>query len=572
MALPADPKWPAGTLDEWYDTWRRVDGAELPLNTLEKSTEFNLPRGIEMIINSPKFMGEGVSRHAVHFDVSQDESNIRLTPGDNQSQLIDALMHRIDALFNEVSAAVLAKHPDSMFKIIVYDSPDRSGRAFSTKYLKPDQVLGELSYQLLTIARNYDQGIMGYSPSAMSIDIDYVWGWDGSIRGAAIQEVRPDSQWYQPSIRTYKNCLFASIYLLLHWRDNPRMLQDSRLLKSNTRKFLQRLELPATIKEDPCEIWVNKSMPQHEIFIADGHAEPLIRWRDLEAALPGEFVADLRDRNSSDSRAEDKWEKDTKILSSGATKERNLKIAAWDIETVTVSEKLQCYLSGFCAGEDATKVTQFFSAAGDSLVQMLDHLYDNRAEYSGFTFYAHNGGKFDLVVLLRDTLLKGYSKWRILTGRVKELNGRWINFALGTDDGKVITFRDSYSLMSQSLATLTREFGVTEKTKISGIGEASRVRASDLLNCEKVDAIKRYHATDCVGLLEVLKKFEKIVWDRFSMSITDFMTAASMSKRIFLKRYYSPRGCPVFQLGRKTDAYVRNAYFGGRNECFYIGK
>lgn len=610
MSLPTDPKWPKGTLDEWYQTWRRIDGSELPLETLQKSTEFDLPKGIEMISNPPKYMGPDVERHTVHFNISRDESNIRLTPGDNQEALINNLMARISALFEEVSQTVLAKHSDAMFKIVVYDSPDRSGRTFSTKYLKSYQLIDELRYQFITIARNYDMGVMGYTPSAMSMDIDYVWGWDGSIRGISVDDIRSDiiagnirKTYYQPKIRTYKNCLFASIYLLLNWQKNHKLLFDSHLLKSNTRKFLQRLDLPKEIKNDPnwafirticwkCNInlqvfdelgdvthtiWINKSFPLHDICIFDNHAEPLIKWTAIESAASKSLIQKLQTSNSTDSTSRNILETDTRIQSSSSPGKRDTKIAAWDIETVTQNGKLICYLAGFSTVSGTWQFLEGFSKnslekpSQNCLTQFLNHLYAHRREFNGYTFYAHNGGKFDLVILVRDTLLKNLTKWQILTGKIKELNGRWINFVIGAPDGSTITFKDSYCLMSQPLSSLTREFGVLEKSSIEDIGDASKVTLADLADSKKLTAIKKYHKTDCLSLLQVISKFEEIVWERFEMPITRFMTAASMAKQIFLKRYYSPKS-PVFQLGRQTDAYVREAYFGGRNECFVIGE
>jgi hypothetical protein len=78
---------------------------------------------------------------------------------------------------------------------------------------------------------------------------------------------------------------------------------------------------------------------------------------------------------------------------------------------------------------------------------------------------------------------------------------------------------------------------------------------------------------DVLGLLEILNKFSKSVYDACNgINITDCITGASLSKKHYFNSFYDKKEHPVWNLSAENDEFCRDGYFGGRCEAFYIGE
>ena len=73
-------------------------------------------------------------------------------------------------------------------------------------------------------------------------------------------------------------------------------------------------------------------------------------------------------------------------------------------------------------------------------------------------------------------------------------------------------------------------------------------------------------------LLEILEIFSKDVYEATGLNITDCFTGASLSKKHYYKNFYDKRKHPIYHLTRDNDKFIRNSYYGGRNEAHFIGK
>jgi len=72
----------------------------------------------------------------------------------------------------------------------------------------------------------------------------------------------------------------------------------------------------------------------------------------------------------------------------------------------------------------------------DCLREFVDtYLYNNRKQLDGFKLYAHNSGKFDTLLIIRECLLES-EKWFISEEELGalELNGRWLNLTIKSLD------------------------------------------------------------------------------------------------------------------------------------------
>ena len=257
----------------------------------------------------------------------------------------------------------------------------------------------------------------------------------------------------------------------------------------------------------------------------------------------------------------------------------------------------------------------------DCIEKWFEWLYKNRQMLDGYTLYAHNGGKFDVMLLLNDYILTKTSKWVLEEGTLIVLNGAYLSFCLTSKEGTpeeietishnstpldlkkkiskkkqkgfiedepmecLITFRDSYRLLPGGLKKLCEEFDVEHK-KISEVVNFDEVNINNCYGGElqkhrplsdekfKIELCNLVYCNyDVIGLLEVLNKFSDSVYKACNgINITDCITGASLSKKHYFESFYDKKLTPVYNLDSKNDEFCRAGYYGGRCEAFYIGE
>lgn len=159
-----------------------------------------------------------------------------------------------------------------------------------------------------------------------------------------------------------------------------------------------------------------------------------------------------------------------------------------------------------------------FDALIDQTIEALEAIKEP------YTFYAHNGGKFDFLFFIFK-----------LRGSVS-FKGRGIMEAkLG-----IHTLRDSFHIIPEKLAAYQKdEFDYTKLRR----GKRAQHRAE----------IIRYCQADCVYLLDIVKGFV----GEFGLKLS--IGQAAMTE---LKKHYT-----VEKFSEGWDAYIRTFFFGGRVEC-----
>ena len=198
------------------------------------------------------------------------------------------------------------------------------------------------------------------------------------------------------------------------------------------------------------------------------------------------------------------------------------------------------------------------------------------------TIYFHNGGKYDINVIIQQFLLSGTaesSKYVIDNKSKVYLNGRYAKFVVLK--GKIkLTFLDSICLFSMGLEACTGAKGFNvEHKKLTGNIDHRKVTIE---NYEEIMAIgmevngawgstgSEYLKNDVVGLLECLDKFGSDIWEDCGVNITKVISASSISKRIF-KQNYIRSEWPISLLNTDDDSFIRESYHGGRTEAFFKG-
>ena len=277
----------------------------------------------------------------------------------------------------------------------------------------------------------------------------------------------------------------------------------------------------------------------------------------------------------------------------------NNKIATYDLEA-TPNGNEDCFKAYRCSFswnvldelDNFIRIETKTFGGKECIKDWMEWLWKNRRVFSGFTFYAHNAGKFDLLMVLSEYILSNDDLWSIDTESLIVLNGAYLNLIIYHDEGgeegiSTLQLKDSYRLLPAGLDKLTKEFDVPHK-KLTGSVDfdemnidncfggkvntpTSKVFSSDLFRLELGNYV--YCNWDTIGLLEVLNQFKTEVYENMSyINITECLTGASLAKKNYFLNYYDQQNMPIYSMNEKYDTFCRKGYSGGRNEALYIGE
>jgi hypothetical protein len=332
-----------------------------------------------------------------------------------------------------------------------------------------------------------------------------------------------------------------------------------------------------------------------EILIYEGHSYALIpkeeggeiflkKYDKEEKCYKVEIVPDIRHKEQE------------LILSPNyeERKENKCRIATFDLETCDKENRefkgellrtdTEVYSFGYYDEGTLAKYHSRIKRRKDDDILSLFLLYLQYKVEGDVIIYAHNGGRFDNFLLL-SKILQSFN-WRI--EQYLESNGRIINMKVVFQKGKVkknFYFRDSYNFINSSLDKACRDFKTNTK-KLKDLVDHDLVNIDNCWTdsgyrdfpCQDEngkefkgdieDYTGRYLYNDCVCLYEIVSTFNGIIKSTYGFSIKDVLTNASIARRVWYK-YYNPDETPIYTLGRRVDAELREHYFGGRNECFH---
>lgn len=302
-------------------------------------------------------------------------------------------------------------------------------------------------------------------------------------------------------------------------------LKSTIILYNNLFQEIERFE-PVAREPNGKRVRLDKKVvrPPLEIQIRDNHYIPLLRYVDIGRPEPTD--EDLRkdeERRAAEEEARKEAEamkeavKITKRPDQFLSETLDTKIAAWDLEASpngTADGAHKCYAAGVAWYEgEEIRYESFWGL--DALPRFMDFLTEEQDRFHGYTFYAHNGGKYDLPMLMREALCND-TRWRIVPGSLIEVNCRWVNLAITSSKGKKITFKDSVAMLPGSLEKLCKDFSVVHQK----LAETVRHDEITIQNWNTFPQLPRYLEHDCKGLLEVVTQFSR---DVFQASSRDFV-------------------------------------------------
>lgn len=256
--------------------------------------------------------------------------------------------------------------------------------------------------------------------------------------------------------------------------------------------------------------------------------------------------------------------KDKKILNSE-------EFCSVDIETLKDTEEGQevPFMIGLGYYEKDNQIYRQWDGEETCVESFFTFLHKNLEKFNGKIFYSHNGGRFDHFILIRSYLAKEKSLFKLQYNNFIVASGSIITFAaVSKENSKMkIIFKDSIKMMPMGLGKLTDSFKVQHKKigdfDIRGKGESWKDHKKE---------IGKYLKHDVLGLLECVESFRNEVYNISAIDILQCLTAPSLAISVFLKDFYKDNLYPIYENPVLVDKILRNYYYGGRNEIFYMGE
>lgn len=248
-------------------------------------------------------------------------------------------------------------------------------------------------------------------------------------------------------------------------------------------------------------------------------------------------------------------------------------LVAWDLECSPDKDNIQTPYALGMAFKVNSEI-QYKSFWGlDCIDKFFNFVHKHMQFFHNYTFYAHNSGKYDALCLMRYYILKDHSKFAFQEKKSCCSDGRWLRIMLTSksDSKKQIKFQDSLALLSMSLQKACKEY----KTTHQKLPETVNHDEITLDNYHTFPQLENYLKHDVLGLYEVLEVHNKTVYQKSKgkVNMTECLTSATQAKKTFFQNDYNRWDYPIYKPPKDIDNYIRNGYFGGRNECFYqVGK
>lgn len=155
-------------------------------------------------------------------------------------------------------------------------------------------------------------------------------------------------------------------------------------------------------------------------------------------------------------------------------------------------------------------------------------------------FYIHNG-KSKFYLLLKHILKED----ELSIINFLEDDNKILNIELKNKNKKMISFRDSMNFLNNyNIYGYIKDFEIKEYKE------------------------NNIFKNDTKYLYDILNKVNNILIDNFKLTILDSLTSSSLSRKIFLNKYYEEN---IYKISSSMEHKFRKYYHGGRNEIFKIG-
>lgn len=263
------------------------------------------------------------------------------------------------------------------------------------------------------------------------------------------------------------------------------------------------------------------------------------------------------------SKGEDIVEEATPMMKKPTKTPKEYTLGVWDMETT--ADGVKPYMIGYMFRGGACRQIHGLDCVDEFLQVLAD-----KVPKGNTLMYAHNGGKFD-VVLIMDKL-RDCSFLKIVG--MLQRNGRFLKLRVKvlTREDVYIDFVDSYMLVPTSLDKACKMYGV-ENPKLGGVFH-DRITSENFAEEIISQNLEAYLHNDVKGLMQVLEAFDQNTYDivGFRPIASGMLTSSAIPKHMFLNKYLNDDELlRPWLLPTKTDVYIRKSYHAGRCDVFYRG-
>ncbi len=235
-------------------------------------------------------------------------------------------------------------------------------------------------------------------------------------------------------------------------------------------------------------------------------------------------------------------------------------------------------------------------SSSELVLKCIDSMLTSK--YNNYTFYAHNLGGFDSIFILN--ILKtanvnlGFDYYKLdYIFRDNKLLKLEIKVEIDSNTPKEsgyykITLIDSYNLLRSSLYNLSRAFELSiikgyfphKFVNIDTINYVGNTPSLEYWNEVSSEEYKKFYSKtwsvknecikylnkDLISLYKIMDTFNKFIYRKYGVQMTNCLTISRLALNIFLKNYLKDSKIPLIPESIYND--IKKAYFGGVTEVY----
>jgi DNA polymerase type B, organellar and viral/RNase_H superfamily len=289
-----------------------------------------------------------------------------------------------------------------------------------------------------------------------------------------------------------------------------------------------------------------------------------------------------------------------KLYKTGQEIISNKNFGVLDIETYKYNNEIsKVYAIGYTTIQERSNIKTFYMSKNkeslDSNILVLECINSLLVQkYHNYIFYVHNLGRFDVVFIQK--VLKEYN--------LHKKENYYIMKSLFRDDGMLklvislkitnkkyikITLVDSLNLLNESLDNLGKSFNVSilkgkfpydfvNEDKLFYIGDKPDIKFYKDITQEEYNLIQnkdwsvkeetlKYLEKDLLSLLEILEKFNKLLFIHHNLQMTEGLTISRIALNKFLNYYLECSKIPLINKSQHFN-FINFGYYGGITEVY----
>jgi hypothetical protein len=284
---------------------------------------------------------------------------------------------------------------------------------------------------------------------------------------------------------------------------------------------------------------------------------------------------------------------------------RNPKFGVFDIETFsdTTSEGViysRVYALGFCIymGEPTMfYLTDYFDNTLESSNKLVIKCIDAilKPDYNNYIFYVHNFGRFDAIfihkILLDYNLIADPEDQYKLVPLYRDSKMIRLEVIKIINSKRIkIIFVDSLNILNNSLEQLCNDYSVSNtkgifpyrfvnKDNLDYIGNIPDISyyntninrdlyfETKTSNWSLKDETLKYLEKDLLSLLEILEKFQELLWFDHNIELTENLTIAGLAKTKYMKYFLKDYKIPLIN-SNNLFQFIYSSYYGGITEVY----